>query len=347
MTLTRWEDADQQMRAVDRAIQQAESDVEFAAGDALQVMLGRMLSRVRGCLTASSLPCPFSAGELFTLGEAQRWWSDAVEETLTQTVLRTWTAAYSATTDMPLAAGSLASAGEYVAAVTDRLSRTAQPLVPDQAFNLVRVGLVEEMGRGSPVETIARRIASDLSWTGPDRQFWESRRADVLSQIDAILDPLGPPGTGRREEARLNDPRVRELQRQNAQAVRALDDDASTWRRRATLIARTETTGAWNAGNLQAGLVEGQQVKMWLALSDDRTRDTHLEAAGQCVPIDGTFRVGDADMLAPGVAGPVEEVANCRCQLLFAESCDEAGRMSAPAADRWAAERMARLESDE
>jgi len=128
---------------------------------------------------------------------------------------------------------------------------------------------------------------------------------------------------------------VRELQRQNSEAVRRLDADESTWRTRARAIARTETTGAFNGGAVDAAIREGQQVKVWLAQADDRTRDSHLQAAGQCVAVDGEFEVGDSVMIAPGVGGSAEEVVNCRCTLLFADSCENAARMVEPAAERW------------
>jgi hypothetical protein len=55
-----------------------------------------------------------------------------------------------------------------------------------------------------------------------------------------------------------------------------------------------------------------QQV--WLATGDDRTRDTHIDAHGQVVPVDGFFMVGGAEARYPHDPGlPIRERANCRC----------------------------------
>lgn len=335
MAIIRYDDVNQQMRAQQRAIVRQESEVETAAERALQFLLDNMLGAAQPLLTASSLPTPFGTGELFTLGQVRGWWADAVDQDLTRTLLSTWSAGYRATSDLPMVQGSFDEAGSYVANVRDRLSVTQAPLIGDQAFNIVRQGLVEEMALGSSTQTIARRIASDLNWRNPNIGFWEERREFVRSQLDDILDAAGPVGSAQREAMRLNDPQVRELQRLNSEAVRRLDADESTWRKRARTIARTETTGAWNAGALDAAVREGQQVKVWLSLSDDNTRDSHLAAAGQCVPVDGEFNVGGNAMPSPGVGGPAEEVVNCRCSMLFALSCDNASSMAAPAVAVW------------
>ena len=335
MAMIRYSDVNQQMRAQQRAIVHAEGEVETAAGRALRSMLGNMLDAAQPLLTASSLPTPFGTGELFTLGQVRGWWSDAVDEDLTRTLLSTWSAGYRATSDLPMVQGSFDEAGSYVANVRDRLSVTQSPLIADQAFDIVRVGLIEEMSIGSSTDTIARRIASDLNWRQPDVGFWEERRDFVRRELDDILDEAGPVGSSARESLRLNDPQVRELQRLNSEAVRRLDADESTWRKRARTIARTETTGAWNAGALDAAVREGQQVKVWLTLGDGLSRDTHLEAAGQCVDVDGDFNVGGYAMPSPGIGGPAEEVVNCRCMMLFADSCETGAAMAAPAFPVW------------
>jgi uncharacterized protein with gpF-like domain len=104
--------------------------------------------------------------------------------------------------------------------------------------------------------------------------------------------------------------------------VQTLQETADLSRMRAELVARTETTAAYNAGNLQAALALGEfgpTEKVWASGGDDgRTRTTHLAAEAQgAIPINATWNVGGFEMMHPGDfnAGP-KEVANCRCSML-------------------------------
>jgi hypothetical protein len=77
---------------------------------------------------------------------------------------------------------------------------------------------------------------------------------------------------------------------------------ADAWVGRADAIARTEATGAYNAGTLaawQTADVDEEVKKVWVATHDDRTRDDHRVADGQRVPIDGVFTVGGVPMRHP------------------------------------------------
>jgi hypothetical protein len=80
----------------------------------------------------------------------------------------------------------------------------------------------------------------------------------------------------------------------------------------ATTIARTETNGATNGGAIvaaqESGVVQG---KTWVAALDERTRDTHLEAHDQTVPLDQDFAVGAGVGPSPGQIGLAEEDINC------------------------------------
>lgn len=97
-----------------------------------------------------------------------------------------------------------------------------------------------------------------------------------------------------------------------------LGGDAET---RAERIARTETTGMMNAGSQEVrsylgeqGLVSGKE---WSALDDEHTRDTHVDADGQVVPVDDEFTVGGEKCQYPGdVSLSAEERCNCRCTAL-------------------------------
>lgn len=99
------------------------------------------------------------------------------------------------------------------------------------------------------------------------------------------------------------------------------------WPNRATVIARTETIGALNAGRVEAfqAIAEAdpdtRYEVMWLATDDRRTRETHDEADGQRVPIGSPFIVGGFPLAFPGdPLGPPQEVIQCRCAPLLVEA---------------------------
>jgi hypothetical protein len=104
-----------------------------------------------------------------------------------------------------------------------------------------------------------------------------------------------------------------------------LTSGSDNWRNRATVIARTETIGAYNAGTSDAfdavaETLEIDMEKVWLATDDDRTRHTHREADGQRVPLSSTFTVGGVALDFPGdPTGPPQEVIQCRCTMLLVE----------------------------
>jgi SPP1 gp7 family putative phage head morphogenesis protein len=82
----------------------------------------------------------------------------------------------------------------------------------------------------------------------------------------------------------------------------------------AETVARTETGVVMNAAALDGYQQAGATHKEWLAIMDDRTRDTHASLDGAVVPIAETFDVGGFAASGPGDPSlPVEEVANCRC----------------------------------
>lgn len=328
MTLKVPENPDETAEQRENILKLAEGRVEKAAAGAMKSLLDNMKGCARTSLTSSSA-IPKAASALCSLGQTQGWWDEALDEHLVGEVEDLWAAGRADATDLPLSARSLDSSGEYVARTKDRLSRTAQPTVPEQAFDALRRGLTAELARGSDNATIARRIASDLDWRGPDVKFWEQRRDEAKQEIARRLDPLGPPGSPAREAARLNDPEIRALQRESTDAVKQLQRDQSEWETRANRIARTETTAAYNAGAQAAYIEEGAGVKQWLATADERTRESHLDASGQCVNADEPFEVSGYLLQFPGDPnGPPEETVNCRCTTIAADSCEELSRIS-------------------
>lgn len=111
---------------------------------------------------------------------------------------------------------------------------------------------------------------------------------------------------------------------------------SNRWPNRATVIARTETIGALNAGRTEAFRVVAEQEpdivwqRLWLATDDTRTRETHEDADGQRVGLDEPFIVGGFSLAFPGdPMGPPQEVIQCRCVPLLVkqgESIDMSNR---------------------
>lgn len=85
---------------------------------------------------------------------------------------------------------------------------------------------------------------------------------------------------------------------------------------RSTVIARTETVGALNAGEYVSAAESGViQSKEWLTQRDSRVRESHDAQDGAIIGIDDTFPNG---LLHPGdPRGEPEEIIQCRCTLLY------------------------------
>lgn len=255
---------------------------------------------------------PLTAGTLST------WWEQFVSDYVIDAVRRAWRAGYGATSDGEETLSSLDNLDEYLAHVSDRLVRGLVPPLPEAAMDLVRVAVTLAASFGWSTVELSARIAADLDWE-TDGAYWRSEYERLTVDIEAILDPLGPPGTPAREQAREGDPRVAMLQAQRTRARLQLDNEQSYWQTRAQRIARTESTGAYNAAGLAALADEGEAEKVWIATEDSRTRPSHAAADRQVVPLTQPFEVGTSALLMPGdPAGPAHETVNCRCTLIGA-----------------------------
>jgi uncharacterized protein with gpF-like domain len=91
-------------------------------------------------------------------------------------------------------------------------------------------------------------------------------------------------------------------------------------RKRAYKIARTETTGAMNAGHVAQMQSLGAAVegKKWLSITDKDARESHAAANGQTVRgVDTPFVIGGYEAPYPGhFSLPAAERVNCRCVVL-------------------------------
>lgn len=263
--------------------------------------------------------------EPITLGQFTSWWAASVgelEPTLQEIIRR----AMRITSDRAVTVLSYDALQFYMANVTDRLVEGLIPPLPEDAFNKIRSTISTGATEGWTTKQVAGRIAAELSWE-TDGPYWRGELGRYNSSIDKILDPIGPPGNPMRENARLNDPRVRNLQAQRANAVRHLDAEKSYWRIRAERIARTESTAAYNFGTSVALTQEGVECQEWVATRDARTRPEHARADGQVVRVGSPFTVGGFLMRQPGdFNAPPELTVHCRCTIIGSIDCRSAGR---------------------
>lgn len=87
-----------------------------------------------------------------------------------------------------------------------------------------------------------------------------------------------------------------------------------TYKKRSLTIARTETGIAFEEVNAAANMKNGIAKKQWLAFLDSETRDAHVDAHLQIVPINQPFDVGGEALDHPlDSAGSPGNIINCRC----------------------------------
>jgi 2'-5' RNA ligase len=295
---------------------EAETALALVVSKSTRTYLQRVLDAVKAAITAGRYD---QAQPVLALGVLMNWWTDSVGENVVESIRESWQAAFGATVSGATTPRADAMAF-HLAAVRDRLSRSAIPEIPQGAFDEVRLSQSVSTLDGWGTDKQARDIAERLAWE-PDKSYWKDQKALAESKIDDILDPLGKPGTAARTYAHQHDPAVQIWQTVRKTAVDKLNEDESDWQVRATRIARTEATSAWNSGSLAALADEGVTHKEWLATEDERTRESHRTADGQVVAMTKPFRVGQSLLMMPGdPAAPPWETVNCRCTVIGADA---------------------------
>lgn len=95
------------------------------------------------------------------------------------------------------------------------------------------------------------------------------------------------------------------------------------WPARARTIAQTETTRAYGAGTVAAGMEQARVTgrvlqKRWDTEADERVRGSHKQVDGEIVAIWAPWYVNGVPMLFPGdPSAPPELVINCRCDVVL------------------------------
>ena len=334
------DDPQQAARQAQRVLDATEALVEEAVEKATRYMLARMSESLEESLTAAADPDdprrPRRRREdrdkvgllFFGLGDVRRFWEEGVDEYVINAVRETFDRGRRSVLDDPATVTSIDATGDYLAHVRDRLSRTAEPPIPDQAFDTVRKVVASEVAQGTTTDRMAQRLAEELKWEGPSARHLRGRRVDLERRIEERLESAELEGISR-TVARKTDPTIRLLQDERTEVVKQQDADKSLWQTRAERIARTETTGAYNAGAYQAQIEAEVGARMWVATPDGATRETHLDMSGTCVGLDEAFRFPDGELLFPGdPSGPAAETINCRCTVVAGRSCEALGALS-------------------
>lgn len=148
---------------------------------------------------------------------------------------------------------------------------------------------------------------------------------------------FGVAETTRRQIVDAVDTGYRDGLGQEAIATRIVENAPTIARRRAGVIARTETHGAANYGAHEAARQTGLPLKReWVSVDDHRTRNfgdedpyDHRRMAGQVVGMDEAFQMpsetgGTVPIMFPGdPEAPLAGTINCRCTVAFRVGLDD------------------------
>lgn len=171
----------------------------------------------------------------------------------------------------------------------------------------VRPALGRAAARGAA--SLRRRLGISVTSSLP-----ETSRA-----IDTATDSIVNGMVARFFEIQERIRKQEQLQASMADLEKAVNDayDAKeSWARR---VSGDATVGVYNQATLETAQQSGRALrKMWLSRRDQKVREHHIEADGQTRPISEPFIVGGHRMQYPGDPdGPISEVANCRCTLVY------------------------------
>lgn len=112
-------------------------------------------------------------------------------------------------------------------------------------------------------------------------------------------------------------------------------------------IVRTESGRVYNSGEYDSVTHAAKQgvelAKVWIASSDDRTRESHEDLDGKRIPVDEEFKINGFSALYPGDFGVAKEDIHCRCTVgyeVVALDKPEDDSLSNMDYDTWKTERL-------
>ena len=201
-----------------------------------------------------------------------------------------------------VAARDITESGDIGAAVRSVLSEDREEL---------RVVLTEGATSGAEAgrRMASRRFSLDIDFDVVPQSALDELTEFVDGINDDVLDTIGDGVKSTLEEAfeeGLDRDAVADIMREQ------LDNELGE--AAAQRHGRTLVQGASERGNHSAIRESSAVGEKWIVTSDGRARDTHTEAGGQIVAVETDFDVGGARLAHPGdPAGPIKEIANCRC----------------------------------
>lgn len=174
-------------------------------------------------------------------------------------------------------------------------------------------------GKGAPLalcfkqedaEPITRQFAADLALQYVDDEAAVLIREPMGYTREVIIQAARTSSRRGLEEGWGMDRIARDMRQES---------DVAISRARSLRIGRTEVIRASNFASVGAARSTGLTLnKRWIRTFDDRVRDTHAEAGGQIVPLDGMFTVGGFSARYPGDPNlPPQEGILCRCTVAF------------------------------
>lgn len=185
------------------------------------------------------------------------------------------------------------------AQLDDLLNIELEVKIGKEKFNPLLAELLKQAGVDA-MEFVGSAGAFHLT---DDIQSWLINRADIfLRQINET--------TFKKLRQDFADSLIAEDGREGL-ISRIQDTYGGATKARAGLIARTEVHNATQYGTIQGYKQGGLTTKIWVAVLDGYTRDSHAAVDGEERPIDRPFSNG---LMFPGdPRGSAEEVINCRC----------------------------------